>query len=89
MPSSSRSSTPTSTSGASPSTVTARQLTLSWGVEPLVVDEYKSTDQMVWCVVEAVVDAGLVRHGESIAVLAGAPDGATRTTDVLRVVTVE
>ena len=75
--------------GASPSLATARQLTLSWGVEPLVVDEYATTDEMVWCVVEAAVAADLVHHGDSIAVLAGAPDATTRTTDVLRVVGVE
>jgi pyruvate kinase len=75
--------------GASPSIATVRQLTLSWGVEPLEVDEYGTTDQMVWCVVEAAVGAGLVHHGDAIAVLAGAPDATTRTTDVLRVVSVE
>jgi pyruvate kinase len=75
--------------GASPSPATIRQLTLSWGVEPMEVDEYRTTDEMVWCVVEAAVRRGLVRHGDSIAVLAGAPDSATGTTDVLRVVAVE
>jgi pyruvate kinase len=75
--------------GASPSLATARQLTLSWGVEPLVVDEYRTTDEMVWCVVEAAVAAGMVHHGDVIAVLAGAPDAEPRTTDVLRVVSVE
>jgi len=75
--------------GASPSAATARQLSLSWGVEPLVVAEYETTDEMVWCVVEAAVEAGLIRHGDTIAVLAGAPDATTRTTDVLRVVGVE
>jgi pyruvate kinase len=74
--------------GASPSRDTARQLALSWGVEPLIVEEYKSTDEMVWCVVEAAVERGLVRHGDSIAVLAGAPTSPQRTTDVLRVVAV-
>ena len=75
--------------GASPSPVTARQLALSWGVEPLVVAEYKTTDEMVWCVVEAAVERGMVHHGDMIAVLAGAPGPGTRTTDVLRVVGVE
>jgi pyruvate kinase len=75
--------------GASPSPVTARQLALSWGVEPLVVAEYKTTDEMVWCVVEAAVQRGMVHHGDMIAVLAGAPGLGTRTTDVLRVVGVE
>ncbi|HET6832494.1 MAG TPA: pyruvate kinase [Acidimicrobiales bacterium] len=74
--------------GASPSPETARQLTLSWGVEPLLVDEYTTTDEMVWCVVEAAVRDGLVRHGDSIAVLAGAPDTSPGRTDVLRVVAV-
>jgi len=74
--------------GASPSCETARQLSLSWGVEPLVVGEYETTDEMVWCVVEAAVQRGLVSVGETIAVLAGAPDSPTRGTDVLRVVAV-
>jgi len=74
--------------GASPWPATARQLALSWGVEPLLVAEYATTDEMVWCVVEAAVNGGLVRHGDSIAVLAGAPDAAPGRTDVLRVVTV-
>jgi pyruvate kinase len=74
--------------GASPSLATARQLALSWGVEPLLVAEYATTDEMVWCVVEAAVRGELVRHGDSIAVLAGAPDAAPGRTDVLRVVTI-
>ena len=74
--------------GASPLPATARQLTLSWGVEPLLVAEYATTDEMVWCVVEAAVREGLVRHGDSIAVLAGAPDAGPGRTDVLRVVAV-
>jgi pyruvate kinase len=74
--------------GASPSHATARQLTLSWGVEPLLVAEYTTTDEMVWCVVEAAVGEGLIRHGDSIAVLAGAPDAGPGRTDVLRVVAV-
>jgi pyruvate kinase len=74
--------------GASPSCTTARQLALSWGVEPLLVNEYETTDEMVWCVVEAAAQRGLVQRGETIAVLAGAPDSPTRGTDVLRVVAV-
>ena len=75
--------------GASPSTATVRQLALSWGVEPIEVGEYDTTDEMVWCVVEATVQAGLVDHGDLIAVLAGAPHTTARVTDVLRVVSVE
>jgi pyruvate kinase len=74
--------------GASPSCETARQLALSWGVEPLIVGEYSTTDEMVWCVVEAAVQRDLVQKGQTIAVLAGAPDSPTGRTDVLRIVTV-
>ena len=74
--------------GASPSCETARQMALSWGVEPLLVGEYETTDELVWCVVEAAAQRGLVSKGETIAVLAGAPDSPTRGSDVLRVVTV-
>jgi pyruvate kinase len=75
--------------GASPSAATARQLALSWGIEPVVVGEYRTTDEMVWCVVEAAVGRGLVAHGDTIAVLAGVPGAEPGTTDVLRIVAVE
>jgi len=54
-----------------------------------VVGEYRTLDEMVWCVVEAAVDRGMVQHGDTIAVLAGAPGREAGTTDVLRVVGVE
>jgi pyruvate kinase len=74
--------------GASPSPGIARQLALCWGVEPLVVGEYDSTDEMVRCVIESTVEAGLVDHCATVAVLAGAPDSPGGVTDVLRIVTV-
>ena len=43
---------------ATPSTRTARQLTLSWGVEALTVEESRSTDDIVWFAVQAAVRAG-------------------------------
>jgi pyruvate kinase len=75
--------------GLSPNERTVGQLTLSWGVRPLKVETYRSTDELVWCAVEAAVRAGLVHHGEIVAVLAGAPDRAQAATDVLRLVRVD
>ena len=75
--------------GASPDERTVRQLSLVWGTRPLKVDEYATTDKMVWHVVEKSVQAGYIKSGDVVAVLAGAPDGPTGTTDVLRVVVVE
>jgi pyruvate kinase len=75
--------------GASPSPAVVNQLALSWGVEPMVVGEYTSTDDLVWHVNEAAVNRGLVRPGQTVAVLAGAPDSPTHTTDVLRIVALQ
>ena len=65
-----------------------RQLSLVWGTKPLLVDEYGTTDEMVWHAVEKSVQAGYIKQGDVVAVLAGAPDAHTGTTDVLRVVVV-
>ena len=73
--------------GASPFEDTVRKLSLVWGTKPLKMDQYGSTDEMVWHAVEKSVRAGYIKAGDLVAVLAGAADGAG-TTDVLRVVRV-
>jgi len=75
--------------GVSPSEETLRRLALSWGIRPLLVNMYHSTDELVWHAVEAAVKANLVHPGETIAVLAGAPDTTDGGTDVLRLVRVK
>jgi pyruvate kinase len=73
--------------GLSPEVGTARAMALSWGVLPMKVDAYHSTDEMVWCALEAVERAGHVHKGDMVAVLAGAPDlSGGGATDVLRIV---
>lgn len=75
--------------GVSPRPETVRSLALSWGVHPVLVDEYSSTDEMVWFAVETAVERGLVRAGSTVLVLAGAPDQPSgAATDVLRIVRV-
>ena len=75
--------------GASPVLDTVRQMSLVWGTRPLKVDQYETTDQMVWHVVEKSVQAGHIKKGDVVAVLAGAPESSSGSTDVLRVVVVE
>ncbi|MGH9186534.1 MAG: pyruvate kinase alpha/beta domain-containing protein, partial [Acidimicrobiales bacterium] len=74
--------------GLSPSEQTARQLALSWGVHPVIVDRYSSTDEMVWFAVEAAVRDGIATHGDVVVVVAGAPEDDVPTSDVVRVVRV-
>ncbi|HEY0520099.1 MAG TPA: pyruvate kinase [Ilumatobacteraceae bacterium] len=76
--------------GLSPDPATVRALALSWGVTALQVETYSTTDQLVWHAVEAVVHNGLVESGQTVLVLAGAPDRPSgAATDVLRIVRVE
>jgi len=75
--------------GLSPDPRTVNQLTLSWGVESVQVEEYTTSDEMVWHAVETAVGHALVAHGDTVLVLAGAPDRHSgAATDVLRVVRV-
>jgi pyruvate kinase len=57
----------------SPDAAMVRSLALTWGVTPVQVDTYSSTDEMVWFAVETALRAGLVHHGDTVIVLAGAP----------------
>ena len=80
--------------GLSPNPAVVRAMALSWGIEPLEVDLYGTTDEMVWFAVETALRAGLITSGETVAVLAGAPDPqrprpADAATDVLRIVRVD
>ena len=46
--------------GLSPDPRTVRSLALSWGVDPIQVDMYTTTDEMVWFAVETAFNHGLV-----------------------------
>ncbi len=75
--------------GLSPDLRVVRGLSLSWGIDPVVVDTYTSTDEMVWHAVETAVQLERIEHGDTVIVLAGAPDGGSdAAADVLRVVRV-
>jgi pyruvate kinase len=75
--------------GLSPDPATVRALALTWGVTSLQVETYTTTDELVWFAVESAVHHGLVSYGETVLVLAGAPDRPSgASTDVLRIVRV-
>jgi pyruvate kinase len=71
-----------------PSGRTARQLSVAWGVRPIVDEERSNIDDIVWFAVKAAVDAGTCRSGDVVVVLAGFPDEPEPATDVLRLVRV-
>ncbi len=63
---------------------TAQQLTLSWGTIPMRISRGGSNEEMVREAIRLAKDAGHVRAGELVSVLAGS-DSRSRSTNVLRV----
>ena len=73
---------------ATPHERTLRQLTLSWGVEPVLSEARATTDDIVWFAVKEAVDRGLARTDDVVAVLVGDPSDPQPATDTLRLVRV-
>ncbi len=61
-----------------------RQLTLSWGVEPILMSYAENTDEMIDLSVEAAEDAGMVNEGDMVIVTAGMPVGVSGTTNMMK-----
>jgi pyruvate kinase len=72
--------------GATPSSRTARQLSVAWGITPLLVDRQESTDDIVWFAIQAAVERGIVHTNDVVAVLVGSPLDPDPASDVLRLV---
>ena len=73
--------------GYSPDERTVRQLTMSWGAIPQVMEQRGSNEAMVRAAIRHAREAGHVRSGDTVVVLAGSDD-RSRATDVLRLVRV-
>jgi pyruvate kinase len=71
-----------------PSMDTARQLSVAWGITPLLADRHGTTDEIVWFAVKAAVEQGVVTPGDLVAVLVGSPSDPDPATDTLRLVRV-
>ena len=62
-----------------------RQLSLTWGVTPLMMGYVTSTDDMIEGSVAIAKEAGLLRDGEIAVVTAGVPAGIAGTTNMIKV----
>ncbi|MDD5947797.1 MAG: pyruvate kinase [Oscillospiraceae bacterium] len=69
--------------------VVQRQMNLSWGVYPLVIDEETNTDDLFAHAVEAACKAGYTEPKDLVVITAGVPLGVSGTTNLLKVETVE
>jgi pyruvate kinase len=71
-----------------PSQAVARQLTLVWGVYPIIVPKTENTDDMLDVALSAALRHGLVRLGDTVAIVAGVRTGVPGSTNMLQVHTV-
>lgn len=67
------------------SEVVCRQMNMSWGVVPFIIDEKKSTDELFAAAVEAAEEHRLVEDGDLVAITAGVPLGISGTTNLMKV----
>ena len=61
-----------------------RQFSLNWGVIPLIIDDYGTTDDLVSHAMLSAIDSGLLRPGERVVIVAGTPLGHRTNTVMVR-----
>lgn len=62
-----------------------RQLNLSWGVRPLMIEEERDTDELFEHAIDAAASTGLVTSGDLAVLTAGVPLGISGTTNMMKV----
>ncbi len=62
-----------------------RQLNLSWGVTPMLIEEVDDTDVLFERAVDAAEATGLVKSGDLVVITAGVPLGISGTTNMMKV----
>ncbi len=68
---------------------TVRQLNLSWGVYPVLVSDWKDTDEMLKRSKRMPKELGMASKGEKIIIIAGVPISVRGTTNLIKVEVVE
>ena len=62
-----------------------RQLALSWGVTPFLVDEVFTADALFAIGEKKALESGLVQKGDMIVITGGVPIGVSGTTNTMKV----
>lgn len=68
-----------------PNPTTLCRLSLVWGVSPVKVAEFATTDDMVQMMVRAAQERGVVAWGDTVVLTAGIPFGSGGVTNMLKV----
>jgi pyruvate kinase len=64
---------------------TYNRLALTWGVEPMITEMVKHTDDMVKLVDTVLIQSGRAKKGENVMIVAGSPPGIPGSTNAMRV----
>lgn len=62
-----------------------RQLSMSWGVVPVLFEEKQTSDELFEHAVEKAVETGIVKSGDLVVLTAGLPIGIPGMTNILKV----
>jgi pyruvate kinase len=62
-----------------------RQLSMNWGVFPMVGNEYHTLDEMQKDAISLSLESGLVGNGDIIVIVAGVPVGIAGATNLIKV----
>ena len=62
-----------------------RQMNMSWGVIPILIDEKNNTDELFEHVVSQAQKSNLLNNGDLVVITAGIPLGVSGTTNMLKV----
>ncbi len=68
---------------ATPMKTTAKQVSLLWGVQPLLCPPFGSTEKMMEVGIKTALSAGLLRPGNLVVITAGLPVGKPGATNLL------
>ena len=62
-----------------------RKLALSWGVLPVMSEEYNSVDVLFHFAKCAARDSGLVKKGDTIVITGGTPNGKSGNSNLINI----
>ena len=71
--------------GCTTEEITLRQLNLSWGIAPLLIEEKDNTDELFSRAIEVALENGLIHTDDVVVITAGIPLGTSGTTNMLKV----
>lgn len=65
-----------------------RQMSMSWGVTPILFEERQTSDELFEHAIEKAIETGIVKYGDLVVLTAGLPMGIPGTTNTLKVQTI-